>query len=238
MVYLVEDWERELAKTAIQVFPPRAHVGSEAKTALPENMLRGSRSLKEPRSKRRDAHTGSVRLRMPTLPTAKKDDKDDEVSDAGSLSGAESSSSGLGDCPPPPSPPPATPPLVDPAEFESDDSDHGAGALRECRMVPFGPFSLSKIVSKGVHVGWGANCGRHWDARSALACKRQLRCLGGVTEEKLDECNRLCKQWLLLGLDVPPSGTGGKRAHLKDIRREDIEPRDHASLEHEAAVAL
>ena len=78
------------------------------------------------------------------------------------------------------------------------------GRQLQQRAEPWGPFSISKIVRSrdGQVTGWGAICGFHCDhgmegeAASKTQCKKAFSC-GTRSRE---ECVRLLKRWLLLGL--------------------------------------
>ncbi len=89
--------------------------------------------------------------------------------------------------PPPPAPPPAASPR----------------APRARRAEPFGPFSISAVMTGGVHTGWGATCNGHLDKGSPLACKRQLSLGHGARCISDDECTMRLKLWLLAGWDIP-----------------------------------
>ena len=50
------------------------------------------------------------------------------------------------------------------------DAEDAAGARKESRKQPFGPWTVSEIVRKidgvEVHVGYGGNCGQHFGVAS------------------------------------------------------------------------
>ena len=120
--------------------------------------------------------------------------------------------------------------------------DDGGAAPHVARAIPFGPWTISQIWSKKQHTGWGANCCRHFsDGPVCLSCKKniQARKVGGViVPGALDEAERLCKQWLLLGVTIRVSDPAGRQQHVLDITRDKIPLRSHAELDAEAATMM
>ena len=114
-----------------------------------------------------------------------------------------------------------------------DEVSEGPRAPKESRIEAFGPFSVSKIFVKGVHRGWGGNCGRHWDSNSSLGCKKSFT---SPDPACFDECHRLAKAWLLMGLDI--EAFNGRLSHVHAIKRNQIALMTHAELDEAAAGVL
>ena len=118
----------------------------------------------------------------------------------------------------------------------------GAGGVadqeRHDRKRPFGPWTLSEIWSKQVHVGWGRNCGQHFG--DGLQCKKNVTALASALDRQdaFDQAERICKQWLLMGRSIRPHDRCGRRKHVLDIARQDIALGPHAELDAEAAALL
>ena len=81
------------------------------------------------------------------------------------------------------------------------------------------------------YTGWGANCNCHFGSRSL--CKTNLSGCGD-----LDVARRLCKVWLLMGLDIPASRGTGRDDHVLKIARHHILIRDEAEMDAIAAAQL
>lgn len=136
---------------------------------------------------------------------------------ASSSSGAASSSSGVCAAPP-----------------EVARDERGEVAKRGERGASWGPYSLATVVSKGIHIGWGASCGLHHNAENPdTECKRQLS--HGKRAPMSDlECRSRLKAWLLMGKDIPP-GPYSREQHMLILPRE-IEPvPDEADLDRQAS---
>ena len=98
----------------------------------------------------------------------------------------------------------------------------------------WGPFQLARVFARGVHVGWGAACGRHHEPGGAgsLQCKKQAT----FGKEALSDadCRAKLKRWLLAGLSLPD---GSRSWHVNlDARqlagssREDLDAEMQAEL--------
>ena len=71
------------------------------------------------------------------------------------------------------------------------------------RAVRWGPFSISKIMSHKVHVGYVGNCYRHHDQADGTRNRRKCHVSFGRRQGMSpDLCMRRCKLWLLRGLDI------------------------------------
>ena len=125
--------------------------------------------------------------------------------------------------------------LVPPGAGDEDHAGPLAPSDRVSRMLPFGPFSVSKIYSRGEHTGWGGNCGRHWDCACSLSCKKQIGAGTPVTPASLDEAHRLVKEWLLMGVSIPGTHCTSRSQHVRDVKRQHIRLRSHQDLDADAA---
>lgn len=132
-------------------------------------------------------------------------------------------------------PRPPTQPGSDPAPPEPDHSTDpvpagpaGAEAAppaapiphrsRTKRAIAWGKFELAPIFRDAVQVGWGATCGRHCDAGSAVVCKKQL---GYKGRKRLDivlsqaECLAKVKRWLVQGCAIGSDDPLAQTTHVK-----------------------
>ena len=118
-------------------------------------------------------------------------------------------------------PPPPPPPPDQPAEgLDGPDGGQHPGGTgrapdepRQARKHMFGPWSISKVVSAGQFVAWGANCNHHSNAHQpGLRCKRQVTFRGGRVSA--DEARVRCKAWLLAGVGVDRDSVTGKDDHF------------------------
>jgi len=81
----------------------------------------------------------------------------------------------------------------------------------------FGPFAISRVKSRGVHVGWGIVCNRHHDVDpgyTVTGCKKQIA-QGSYTDR---QCKALLKQWLLEGFGIEPLAPLARRKHVHDVK--------------------
>ena len=86
---------------------------------------------------------------------------------------------------------------------------------RQDRAVAFGPWSLSPIMSKGVHVAWGASCNCHsnmWETKKRTACKKWVT----IGNDGSDAARMRCKVWLMRGLKILADDTIGRHRHVWD----------------------
>ena len=106
------------------------------------------------------------------------------------------------------------------------------GAPRQARGGGWGPFAVAPVFRNGVHVAWGATCGRHHNARDRTVCKRQLA-MGLLSDA---ECRARLKRWLLLGLDIP-AGELSRTRHMEACSLRHLDPGgDEAQLDSELAT--
>jgi hypothetical protein len=106
------------------------------------------------------------------------------------------------------------------------------GAPRQARGGGWGPFAVAPVFRNGVHVAWGATCGRHHNARDRAACSRQLA--KGLLSDA--ECRARLKRWLLLGLDIP-AGELSRTRHMEACSLRRLDPGgDEAQLDSELAT--
>ncbi len=200
----------------------------------------------KPRVKRRilEASRAKAREDKPSQPTPLIPDLDGavlhlggaELPPAPSVAAAHAAPSGLSS-----SSGVAVPPAVPPAVPDADDGDgppRGGGGggdpdpggpdrgPRVARQERWGPFLLAEIWSRGVHVGFGATCGRHLNAGSQAVCKKQLR----FCELSPEETKRLVKGWCLIGDEIPRDDVRGKSRHI-DVDRRAIQLLSDAELD-------
>ena len=75
---------------------------------------------------------------------------------------------------------------------------------------------MARVFSEGRQIGWGADCKRHKDTADLrpLQCKKQIT-YGGRNVPVLtdDECQKVLKQWLIRGLDIPRGSDVGRTTH-------------------------
>ena len=97
---------------------------------------------------------------------------------------------------------------------------------------PWGPWpwSISPVTSQGVQTGWGTTCRVHTNAGNGCECKKNF----SFSTNTPDETKALCKQWLLMGRDIPKHSETGQLDHVHKINRNDIPLRTHAELDEEA----
>jgi hypothetical protein len=100
----------------------------------------------------------------------------------------------------------------------------GPGAPRQRRGEWWPPDSKSewkvaKVVSKGVHIGWGAECGCHTDAAhiSDLKCKKQLTMGKSLSGE---EARLRLMAWLIAGIAIPSDD--GRHRHVFETKPRDL----------------
>ena len=74
-------------------------------------------------------------------------------------------------------------------------------------------FQIAPIYAGGVHIGWGATCGRHHnDTGKALPCRKTINSGSGQSRLTDSECILRLKRWLVAGLS--DAGWGNqKRTH-------------------------
>ena len=72
---------------------------------------------------------------------------------------------------------------------------------------------MARVFARGVHIGWGAVCGRHHEPGRAgsLQCKKQVT-FGKEALSDVD-CRAKLKRWLLAGLNHP-DGSRSWRVNL------------------------
>lgn len=93
-------------------------------------------------------------------------------------------------------------------------NEGGERAAKRQRFDCFGPFKVAPVFNRGVQVGFGGTCGRHFDDGDdclVVACKKQLRFCG----ESPELCLRRIKMWLLDGLEVACETPSARRDHLR-----------------------
>ena len=98
---------------------------------------------------------------------------------------------------------------VDQAEAGHGGSD---AVERNDRAVPFGPWSVSPIISKGVHVAWGATCNcnsNSWEKKKT-PCKKWVP----IGDDGPDAARMRCKVWLMRGLEIKQNDEIGRHRHL------------------------
>ena len=108
-------------------------------------------------------------------------------------------------------------------------------AAHEHRAIPFGPWPISPIVSKGTVIGWGGNCGCHYSADTKVACKKAIT---ATRTSDVNECRLLAKAWLLEGATIPAGSPTGRRDHIFGVPRSSLVVRDESELDAEAATYL
>ena len=52
----------------------------------------------------------------------------------------------------------------------------------------------------------------------------------------MDECERLAKQWLILGVGIAVSDSRGRHNHVHGVKREFIDLREHSELDFDASL--
>jgi hypothetical protein len=111
------------------------------------------------------------------------------------------------------------------------------------RTITIGPGplghtrTLSRIVSRGVHVGWGANCNMHKNVVSNhLTCKVSLL-WGGLSEESV---LKGLTAWLLLGMTIPCDDPMGRTRHaaLRPRMLAETEDRSFQDIQGDLVVLL
>ena len=71
------------------------------------------------------------------------------------------------------------------------------------------------------------------------ACQEDNQGRGGayfVSRSTLDECERLAKQWLILGVGIAVSDSRGRHNHVHGVKREFIDLREHIELDFDASL--
>ena len=75
---------------------------------------------------------------------------------------------------------------------------------------------MARVFSGDRQIGWGADCRRHKntaDVRPGV-CKKQITYGGkSVPELSDDACQKVLKQWLIAGLDIPKDSDVGRTTH-------------------------
>ena len=228
-VNLLDTWESCVLHSEVAVYPPNARLATEWQKAsyMSREALMSSNSIGVPKLKRAKKAAG-VALKAPKVDGAPESNGSDAASDV--VPGSDTDADPL----------PAF--AVEPAAVvEGPEGDGVEGiAARAERQIPFGPWTISEIRPRGVHTGWGANCGQHFCSQG-LRCKKNIqarRVAGAIVEGGLDEARLLCKQWLLLGAAIPAAQPEGRRGHVLGIGRADIPLRPEADLDREAAAFL
>ena len=125
-------------------------------------------------------------------------------------------------------------PLPPPAELVAPDEPpplpppvHAERAPREAQAIRWpaasasSPWTIAKIRRDGVHTGWGATCGLHFNehevrAGQRLTCKKTLQFCGMSDEE----CRLRIIGWLIEGLGIDDTDADGRTLHLQ------VGPRD------------
>ena len=110
---------------------------------------------------------------------------------------------------------PVPSPLPDPVPLPPDSDI----AIRQVRRQRWSLWSISPVFSHGVHVGWGGNCGKHFNT----ALGERTRCQSSITAGKyltLDECRVRMKLWLLAGLAVSDDDLLARQSHKRMLPRQ------------------
>ena len=88
-------------------------------------------------------------------------------------------------------------------------------ALREQREIPWGPFKIAPIYSRGIHSGWGASCGMHQNDCDPpnIQCKIHLP-FGKKDPLSSDEARWRVKLWCYMGLDIGEASCSARTDHV------------------------
>ena len=243
MFLLDEDWRSLIFHTQVQVFPPRPNLQTaKGSRHLEAGLLVALKRLGDGKCavpmRLKSASTG---IHVAAPPVGGGVDgvgaggdgghDGDHSDDGGSIAsvddgaGASGSSEGESDVPP------ADALLHELGAGGGDGGDGGDGESRS-RLIPFGRWSISAVMHRGVHTGWGANCNSHYG--SHLNCKKSFAAGAGG----LDEARCLAKAWLLRGLDLSPASPTGRTDHVHSIGRAQLVPLEPEAVLDERASRL
>lgn len=93
----------------------------------------------------------------------------------------------------------------------------------------WGPFWIAEIRKHdGSIIGWGATCKRHHNVTdtTTIECKKQIT-MG--KKRTADECRRLCKAWLVMGLIIDDADVDGRRKHVFDTDLDSLQETEEES---------
>ena len=208
-IALVPEWEAKVLENEAQIFPPLPVMPGAS--LIDDGLRAGLGSFAEKPSKRPKTEA-AVRIRNPDddAGTDTEESEEDPGLPAVALQHMEGEEGG--------------PPEV-PVEVEE----------RPSRIHRFGPWTLSEVwdQKRGVQVGWGGNCNRHFDC-TGLPCKKNFK----YATDSPEECRRRVKQWLLMGSAIACGHHRGRALHVKGIDRDSIALRDEAELDAEAEALV
>ena len=209
-ITLLDDWASQVFENEVQIFPPLPVMPGSS--VMNEGLRAGLASCQEKPLKRAKTEA-SVRF----LNNADgESDTDSEESQEGE---------GL---------PAAVLACLAGQEGVEDDHDVPQPAEeRQRRVHPWGAgrWTLSEVWKENVQIGWWANCNRHFDS-TGRTCRKMIT----FVNDSPDQCRCLAKQCLLMGANIKCGDPGGRRKHVRDIKREDIVLRDEAEPDAEAAA--
>lgn len=122
--------------------------------------------------------------------------------------------------------------VVEPLPAERVEGDAGAPVAQVLdihlaepvlpRAAPYeradcwGPFTISKLLRQGVHVGWGATCRRHRDPGKRTQCQTTIHFRGRGDDRVLtdDECVLGLKRWLIYGFTISDAHPTPRAEHI------------------------
>ena len=101
------------------------------------------------------------------------------------------------------------------ADVDVGDGD-AEGDLREHRATRWGCFAFAEVWRGGTHVGSGATCGRHENAKGKPSqCKKQIVFGKGSNCRTGEQLIKGLKLWLLEGYRVDGKSKTARSDHVK-----------------------